>query len=475
MQMQSPVSMSKDSSEKTGNNLASGSSECYGSVGGSTESVGQWVSDTARWLESSKDTDPANVFAWCCHEDFKPRKLKAPLVLLWLLSQALGIICQLCLYSETARHLSAYEDTLTIYCGLEHQRSGICLGPNWNLTYSSVLNFPPMQSEDSRSDFDFVIPADRAFSFRTASQPPTFLLGIEPQEPHAKAHWKVAVGAASDGKTPEKVDVVPATFGTGTRYKVVVGPASASGSWLGSLQLKSKFSESANIRVYVVDSKILHLADVHKQPQCSFEDSWQNFNERHNGEHHKVLSNTLRATGFFLMVSFGTFAAMFHRFYFYIESGKLMSRVVAFKFIAQDFPQQLCIVFYLYGWYAQNGLRCQMCLFHPEHCDDEHPLHFFNLLVCIFTLLSATSNQLLLQAKSKHYDEEEEFFLVFARSAIFSVSILPFSSGMFFLSASLFHLRSPLVYLITGIPALVGWGALFCVPTMTLCEEELLV
>merc|ERR1711904_298924 len=117
----------------------------------------------------------------------------------------------------------------------------------------------------------------------------------------------------------------------------------------------------------------------------------------------------------FLVVSIVTFLVTGHRFYFYVESGKLLSRVIAVKFLAQDFPQQLCIVAYLYGWYAENGLRCQMCLFHPQHCDDEHPLHFANLLVCIFTLLSACSNQLLLQAKSKKCDEEEECFLACAR------------------------------------------------------------
>jgi hypothetical protein len=403
--------------------------------------------------------------------------LKAPLVFLWLVLQALGLLFQFALYREISEHLSNYEATLAVFCNPEHQRNGICLGPNWNLTYSDVLTFPPMQGEDRQSDFDFVIPADRSFAFKTNSRPPTFLLGIEPQPPHSKAHWKVAVGGHDPSRNVgnQGIDVVPATYGLGNRYKVVIGPVTASGSWTASMQLKSQYSDSTSIRVYVVDSKIQHLDDVHKQPQCSFEGSWQNFNERHNGEHHKVLTNTQTATGFFLAVSLVTFLVTGHRFYFYVESGKLLSRVIAFKFLAQDFPQQLCIVAYLYGWYAENGLRCQMCLFHPQHCDDEHPLHFANMLVCIFTLLSASSNQLLLQAKSRKYDEEEECFLVCARGAIFSVSVVPFSTGLLCLSSSLLHLRSFLVYLMSGLLTLTGWTTLLCVPMFTICEDELLL
>jgi hypothetical protein len=452
------------------------SADAYGSLGGSVESTGRWVRSTAKWLETSEDTDPAHFLTFCC-EDFKPRKLKAPLVLIWLSLQALGLLFQLSLFLEASRHLSDFEDTLAAYCSAEHQRNGICLGPNWNLSYSGMLNFPPMQGEDSRSDFDFVIPADRSFSFKTTSRPATFLLGVEPQAPHAKARWKAGIAMADQTQTPviEGSSFIPSVFGTGNKYKVIVGPLHASGDWTGSLNLKSQFSDSTDIRIYVVDSMIQHLEDVHSQPQCSFEDSWQNFNERHNGDHHKILTFTQRATGFFLLVSVVTFALMGHRFYFYVEGGKLLSRVIALKFLVQDFPQQLLIVTYLYAWYAENGLRCQMCLFHPQHCDEQYPLHFSNLLVCIFTLLSASSNQLLLQAKSKRYDEEEECFMMFARGTIFSVSVLPFSTGLFFLSSSLFHLRSALIYFLAGIPTLVGWGALLCVPMFTLCEDDMIV
>lgn len=175
----------------------------------------------------------------------------------------------------------------------------------------------------------------------------------------------------------------------------------------------------------------------------------------------------------FLLVSLLSVGAMLHRFFFYVEGGKLLNRIMALKFLLQDFPQQMCIVAYLYAWYANNGLRCQMCLFHPLHCDAQHPLHWNNLMLCIFTLLSATSNQLLLQAKVKKYDEEEECFLWCMRGSLFSISILPFTTGLFFLSSSLLHLRSAFVYILSGVPSLIGWATLFCVPVFTCCDDDL--
>jgi len=463
--------------------IGGSNADFYGSVG---EEIQSSIRKTARWFETSEDTDPAVIVAFCC-EDFQPRKLKAPLVLCWLALQALGLLFQFALFCETSRHLAAFEETLATNCSPEHQQNDVCLGPAWNLSFSGTVTFPPMEGEDSRQDFDFIIPADRSFKFQTKSRPPTFLLGVEPQEPHVKAHWKVAVAAqdahansnpsaAYDERNREADGVLPPLYGTGNRYKVFSSTSyKGSGEWTASLDLKSRYSENAVVRVYVVDSRIEHLDDIHNQTQCSFEGSWQNFNERHNGEHHRVLTYARRATGLFLMVSIATFAVMLHRFYFYIEGGKLLARVIAVKFLVQDFPQQFCIAAYLYGWYANNGLRCQMCLFHPSHCDDEHPLHTFNALVCIFTLLSATSNQLLLQAKAKKYDDEEECFLWFARGAIFSVSVLPFATAMCLLSSSLLHFRSVIFTVLAGVTTLVGWGTLMCVPMFALCEEELLL
>eukprot|EP00438_Fugacium_kawagutii_P027937 Skav234350 [mRNA] locus=scaffold1274:72879:75718:+ [translate_table: standard] len=151
--------------------------------------------------------------------------------------------------------------------------------------------------------------------------------------------------------------------------------------------------------------------------------------------------------------------------------------LIVLKFVVQDFPQQMCIAAYLYAWYADNGLRCQMCLFHPSHCDEQYPLHLTNLLVCLFTLLSAVANQLLLQAKLKRgYDSEDECVLCFFRFVMVSVSILPFSTAMCFLSAVLLHLKSVAIYFMSAIPTILGWGTLLCahgsVPLFVCCDEE---
>lgn len=33
---------------------------------------------------------------------------------------------------------------------------------------------------------------------------------------------------------------------------------------------------------------------------------------------------------------------------------------------------------YLLGWYEEDGLRCQLCLFHPQHCEDEDAFGLVN-------------------------------------------------------------------------------------------------
>lgn len=156
--------------------------------------------------------------------------------------------------------------------------------------------------------------------------------------------------------------------------------------------------------------------------------------------------------------------------YYYVKAAKLMSRIVTIKFFIQDIPQQIVIVAYLYAWYAPNGLRCQMCLFHTLSCDDEYPLHYTNLMVCIFTVLSACSGQMLLQAKQRPKTEEDELFLGCARFSMFSVSVLPFSTGILCLMSPLLHLRSPQVYFLTAVPTIVGWGTVLCAP-FAMCEE----
>jgi len=442
----------------------------YGSVNEAAMNPRRWLWRFAQWAETSEDTDPAQLVTWCC-EDFKSRRLKAPCVLAWLVMQTMTFIYQAALLSEISNNLDALEMALTENCGPAHRRNGVCLGPTWNMSFDGKFDFSPTGTEDGRSDFDFVIPADRSFAFETASRPPTFLVGVEPQAPQTRAAWLVSIAPRTSGSLGFG-GKLPDVHGVGSKYTVLRSQTYMGPAWSGSVSLRGQSAEAFSMSLFVVDSRIKHLEDIHSQEQCSFEGSWQNFSARHSGQQHRVLTFAQHAVVFFLLISVLLLVLVSYRFFYYVESGKLLSRVIAFKFVVQDIPQQMCIVAYLYAWYSTDGLRCQMCLFHPQHCDGQHPLHWSNLLVCIFTLLGACSNQLLLQAKLKKYDEEEECFLCFARCAALSVSVLPFSSSLFLLSASLLHLRSVIVYLLAGIPSLIGWGTVLCVPMFAICDDE---
>lgn len=398
------------------------------------------------------------------------------MVLGWILLQAASLLFSLLLLAEISGHLAEFEATLAEQCSPAHTRQGICLGSAWNLSYSGVLSFPPNDVSDGSSGFDFVVEADRSFSFATRSQPPTFLLGVEPRAPGVK--WKVGFST----RRPDGFSADLWYRGTGVEVKGansayrVITPRGMSdvNQWTGSMSLTGTTSRQTDISVYVVDSRIEHLDDIHKQEQCSFEQSWQNFGERHNGEHHRVLTFTYQALGLFTLVSAGLLALVSHRFFYYVESGNLLRRVIALKFLLQDFPQQALIVAYLYGWYAKNGLRCQMCLFHPLHCELQHPLHWSNLFACLFCVLSASANQLMLKAKPvKHSDGEEECCVFFMRLVLFSVSALPFSTGIY-----LFPFWFPrgshlvLILLLAGVPMVMGWAVVICMPFLACCGDE---
>ncbi|CAJ1455688.1 unnamed protein product [Effrenium voratum] len=101
---------------------------------GTVKAEQQWMKGAAkfaRWLETSEDTDPVKCFTVCC-TDFKPRRVKAPVVLAWLLLQALGLIFQVILFLEIGRNLESFEesaeseairDTLAANCDVSKQQS----------------------------------------------------------------------------------------------------------------------------------------------------------------------------------------------------------------------------------------------------------------------------------------------------------------------------------------------------------------
>merc|ERR1712187_210978 len=111
-----------------------------------------------------------------------------------------------------------------------------------------------------------------------------------------------------------------------------------------------------------------------------------------------------------------------------------------------------------------------MCLFNPLHCEVQPPLHWSNLLACLFTLLSASSNQMMLQAKYRaNSDGEDECCHFCARAVMFSVSALPFTTAIY-----LFPFWFPrgshivLTLILAGVPMIAGWLAVICIPMMAL-------
>ena len=107
-----------------------------------------------------------------------------------------------------------------------------------------------------------------------------------------------------------------------------------------------------------------------------------------------------------------------------LRLGKLLSCMIIFKLLFQDLPQQVCIVAYLHAWYSPNGMRCQMCLFHPSHCDNVRTRFYCRPKV------------------RQRYFDDEVCFLYFIRAVIFSVSVLLFSTGEIVLSRSALNLNT---------------------------------
>mmetsp|Transcript_51615 Transcript_51615/g.138561 ORF Transcript_51615/g.138561 Transcript_51615/m.138561 type:complete len:155 (-) Transcript_51615:93-557(-) len=151
--------------------------------------------------------------------------------------------------------------------------------------------------------------------------------------------------------------------------------------------------------------------------------------------------------------------------------------MIALKFCVCDVFQQIFVVLYIYGWYARNGLRCQMCLFHPTHCESQDPLHWSNFLLCLVTALSSASNQLLIKAKTGKRDDDDDpcgdwIFLILFRFALFSVSVLPFSMAVY-VSPFWFHFEHVVVMLFTAaVPLVVGWLTVCCGWTLVVFKDE---
>jgi len=439
-------------------------------------------STSATALDQKKGDEESDLldtgFTW---QFFGAAAIKA-----WLWFQIVGLFFQFLLWREVTGYLALYEETLARECQPARSQHGVCMGPMWNV--STWQDFV-LTNADSRS-FDFV----------TKSNPPTFLVVVDPvsktlkdsQEPGAAPDLSQQID--DNGDVAWSIEVTrsnPPQMGSTFRrfhkgqeamtFEDLSVEAQEALKSRGRIEwratLSSRFRKKARYVAFVEDSAATHLADIHGSQLCAFGRSWKSFNEQHQGHNHKALAWCQYLLGIFLFVGAGAVyivhtecqneSGRFGKFRFHL--------VVMAKFIFQDVGQQICIVLYIFGWYESNGLRCQLCLFHPQHCSEEDPFHTANAVAILCTLLSAVSNQLLVRPVFKKvYTEDDICIQHVVRIGGVCVATLPFSTGICWASSSLLPLPM-LLHAFFAIPCGIGWLTLIslvCFPVLVCCDDD---
>jgi len=325
----------------------------------------------------------------------------------------------------------------------------------------------------------------------TKTAPATFLLGVEPLQPsdllgEKRLSWTVCpVRECLQEATRPLLDKMEAdvdrlfgqaphgcgqcVVGHGQRYTVLRGLLQW-GSGEKAWHLRIDVDRPYDVRIFAIDAQTPHLLDIHSQVQCSFNQAWQNFNERQSGKHHDILWMTRRWIMCCLGIAVLLMLIVLSRFMHFVSSDKLLRRVVAAKLLCQDLPQQVGIVAFFYSWYSKDGLRCQMCLFNSHHCGDWDPLSLDNILLFGTLVLSAASCQLLIRGRHG-LDVLDTWCLQIFRLGLFGLSVLPLSAA-FYLSVLWFHYPgkwSVVAVCLAGcIPMVMGIFALCCAPALCL-------
>lgn len=409
---------------------------------------------------------------------------------IWFWFQIVSLFFQASLWMEVSGHLSTFQDILSRECPPSRSQHGVCIGPMWNV--SDWEDFVLSSSAWANS---------RTFSFSTRSNPPTFLVVVDPvakssddtQDPSSPVSSDVSE-QVDDVNVPWILEVVrtqPPQIGSTFRRSHNGQQAmtfedmsvetqdhlKAVGKIEWKATLTSKYSKKVRFVAFVEDSATKHLSDIHGSNTCAFGRAWKSFNEQHQGHSHRVLSWCRFLLGIFLWIggstvyavhsSWHTKSGLFSKFRFHL--------LVMVKFVFMDIPLQICIVLYLFGWYESYGLRCQLCLFHPEHCGDEDPFHMANATAILCTLLSAVCNQLLVRpAYKKSYSEDDICIQYLVRVGGLCVSTLPFTTGMCLASQSLLSLPVT-THIICAVPCGIGWLTLIgsvCFPVCIFCDED---
>lgn len=408
----------------------------------------------------------------------------------WFWFQVVSLFFQALLWNEVSGHLSSFEDILSRECPPSRAQHGVCIGPMWNVSYWEEFVLSSSSWANSRS-----------FTFSTRSNPPTFLLVVDPvsksvddtKDPSSSGPADVSE-QVDDVSVQWMVDVVRtqppqvgSTFHRSHRGQQAMtfedlsveaqDQLKVNGKIEWKATLTSKEKKKVRYAAFVEDSTTKHLSEIHGSNTCAFGRAWKSFNEQHQGHSHRVLAWCRFLLGIFLWIggsavyavhtSWHTKDGPFSKFRFHL--------LVMAKFVFMDVPLQICIVLYLFGWYESYGLRCQLCLFHPEHCADEDPFHMANTIAILCTLLSAVCNQLLVKpVYKKSYSEDDICLQYVVRVGGFCVSTLPFTTGMCLASQSLLALPI-MTHVVCAIPCGIGWLTLIgtvCFPICIFCDED---
>lgn len=420
---------------------------------------------------------------------FALREIGPKAIRAWLALQAAAVFFQLLLWREVSAHLSEFEGLVAQECAKERLVHGVCVGPMWNVSSWQDVVLATAGPSNLHS-----------FRFRTTSRPPTFLVVVDPvssakagetpaaaatilaeQEDVRDGHWALEVTRV----TPPQVAPQLQHFHSGQAALTFEDLSleaqdalnTAGGiDWRATLTARGSGKRQTRFVAFIEDATSSHLAEVHASRQCSFGRSWKAFTQQHQGRSHQALSWCRLLLGIFVAVGGAAVYAVHtelakrggitgHRFH----------AVVMAKFLLQDVPQQVCIVLYLLGWYEASGLRCQLCLFHPQHCSEEWAFHAANSVALLFTLVSSMANQLLVRPVLKTIYTEDDICVQYTfRIGGMCVSMLPFTTGLCLASRSLLPAAS-LIHLLAAVPCGLGWltvAGLLCVPMMTFCDED---
>merc|ERR1711916_345759 len=124
-----------------------------------------------------------------------------------------------------------------------------------------------------------------------------------------------------------------------------------------------------------------------------------------------------------------------------------------------DLFQQLAAVLYVLGWYESDGLRCQLCLFHPQHCSSDSFFGFVNTASFLCTAVSAVLFLFFVKPTERCLEEKDSgCWIASIRVAGACLTTLPCTTAVFWATNA--SLPVPALFqTFAAIPCGIGWTA----------------